>query len=135
MVTLVAQFTLILHPNCIRPPVSLLFPGCFLLLSLFQNEEKGGNNKETGGLIQLVSSTKVNHGTRVTTLQLKQPTCFYSVEYVCQIASQTNKPDAKTLALVSIQLLIFCLHFLLWKHPTASDVYMTMCRKFYRLAA
>ena len=33
---------------------------------------------ETGCLIQLASSTKVNHATRVTTLQLKQPICFYS---------------------------------------------------------
>ena len=44
---------------------------------------------------------------------------------LCQIALQTNKPDANTLVLVSIQLLIFCLQFLLWKHQTASNVYMT----------
>ena len=45
---------------------------------------------------------------------------------MCQIALQTNKPDVKTLVLVSIQLLIFCLQFLLWKHQTDSDLYMTI---------
>ena len=41
---------------------------------------------------------------------------------VCQIASQTNKhkPDAKTLVLVSIQLLICCLQFLLWKQQQST---------------
>ena len=37
--------------------------------------------KEIGCLIQLASSTKVNHAIMVTTLQLKQPICFYSDIY------------------------------------------------------
>ena len=55
--------------------------------------------------------------------------CSHLGYSVCQIASQTNqyKPDAKTLILVSIQLLICCLQFLLWKQQTASDEYMTTC--------
>ena len=38
----------------------------------------------------------------------------------------TDKPDAKTLVLVFIQLLICCLQFLLWKHQTTNDAYMTV---------
>ena len=57
--------------------------GSFLVVSsscLYSRiRKRGGNNKETGSLTQLASSTKVNHVTRVTTLQLKQPISFYSV--------------------------------------------------------
>jgi len=35
-------------------------------LSLFQNEERGGNSKEAACLVQLASSTKVSHVTMVT---------------------------------------------------------------------
>ena len=45
--------------------------------SYYQNEEDA-MYIETGCLIQLASSTKVNHATMVTTLQLKQPIYFYS---------------------------------------------------------
>ena len=38
--------------------------------------------KENDCLMQFASSTKVNHATRVTTLQLKQPNSFYSVVVV-----------------------------------------------------
>ena len=34
----------------------------------FKMKRRGGNNKETGCLIQLASSTKVNHATRLTTM-------------------------------------------------------------------
>ena len=37
-----------------------------------------GRKQETGCLIQLVSSTKVNDATRLTTMLLKQPNYFYS---------------------------------------------------------
>ena len=46
------------------------FPCCFLLSSLFENAERGGNKKKSGCLIQLASSTKV------TTLWLKQLICL-----------------------------------------------------------
>ena len=62
------------------------------------------------------------HPNCVLDLHLKHSCTFaYSV---CQIASQTDKPDAETLVLVSIQLLICCLQFLLWKHQTANNAYM-----------
>ena len=43
MVTLVAWFTLILHPNCIRPPVSLLFPPPFLISEWGKRRKQQGN--------------------------------------------------------------------------------------------
>ena len=61
-----------------------------------------------------------------------EPLLQVCLQCVCQTTSQANKPDAKTpkpdaktLNLVSIQLLICCLQFLLWKHQTAIDAYMT----------
>ena len=56
MVTLVAWLIMVSEANCIK------------VVSLFKNEERGGNNKETVCLIQLASSAQVNHATRVTTL-------------------------------------------------------------------
>ena len=41
-------------------------------------KNEGGNNKETGCLMQLASSTKVNHATRLTTM-IAQLNCFYTV--------------------------------------------------------
>ena len=63
VVTLVAWFTLILHPNC--------------------------------SLIQLGCSIKVNHATRVTTLQLKQLICFYSVHDMQQALRKAEPGDYK----------------------------------------
>ena len=49
--------------------------GSFLVVSssfpYFRMRKRGGNNKETAGLIQLASSTKINHATKVTTLFLQ----------------------------------------------------------------
>lgn len=47
----------------------MLFPPPFLT----PDEKKGGNKKETGCLLQLAFTTKVNH---VTTLQVKQLICL-----------------------------------------------------------
>ena len=61
--TMVAWLVLVSGDKTSRVVVSLFF-----LFSSFQDEERGGNNKETGCP---VSSTKVNHATRVTTLFLQ----------------------------------------------------------------
>ena len=42
---------------------------------------------EFGCLIQLVSSTKINHSTRVTTLHLKQQSTFFTVQVISQPCS------------------------------------------------
>ena len=54
----------------------------------------GGNIKETGCLIQLASSTKVNHATRVITLQLKQPICIYSDTDILRMAVNPHEYQA-----------------------------------------
>ena len=41
-----------------------------------------GNNKETTSLFFFIMITKLKHATRVTTLWLKQPICFYGVASV-----------------------------------------------------
>ena len=51
--------------------ISLYFSPLFLI-------PEGGNNKGTGCLMQLASTTKVNHATMVTTGLLKQLVSFYS---------------------------------------------------------
>ena len=79
VVTLV-EWLILVSVKTTREVVSLFPP-----FSLFQNEGSGGSNKETGCLTKCTiispSSTKVNHATRVTTLQLQQPIYFYSVMY------------------------------------------------------
>ena len=49
-----------------------------------------GNNEETTFLFFFITITKLKHATRVTTLWLKQPICFYSVPplkwYVCHLS-------------------------------------------------
>ena len=74
MVTLVACFSLVIVMKKQR--------SSFLVVSYTFSHfrmKRIINNKETGSLIQVAYYTKVNHATRVTTLQLKQPICFYSV--------------------------------------------------------
>ena len=58
--------------------------------------KRSRNNKETGSLIQLAYCTKVNHATRVTTLQLKQPICFYSVAMATLLQPLTDTPQQRT---------------------------------------
>ena len=57
-----------------RGVVSLMFPPLFLIV----NEEKWRKQQGTWFLIQLASTTTVNHATVVTTLLLKQLIPFYS---------------------------------------------------------
>ena len=65
------------------------------------------------------------HLNSVLNLHLR-PTCKFAYSVCVKLLyMQTNKPDVKTLVLVSFQLLMFCLQFLLWEYQTASNVYMT----------
>ena len=51
----------------------------------------------------------------------------FGVQCVSNFFTNQHNPDAKTLILVSIQLLMCCLQFLLWKQQTANDAYITTC--------
>ena len=53
----------------------------FLVVSTYFHSEMRksvGNNEETTSLFFFIMITKLKHATRVTTLWLKQPICFYS---------------------------------------------------------
>ena len=72
VVSLVACFTLVLEANCIRQPVSLLFPPLFFY---FEIRKGGGNNKQTTSLLVLYKIIlQVNNSVVNTT----NP--FYSVD-------------------------------------------------------
>ena len=62
VVTLVAWLVLVSEANCIKEPEGQ-FPCCFLLFSLFLLNKE--TTTKTGCLIQLVSTTTVNHATMV----------------------------------------------------------------------
>ena len=59
---------LLLHPNCIRQPVSLLFPPLFSFWNKEKRKQQG--NYLSSCFIPLASDTKRTHATRVTTLWL-----------------------------------------------------------------
>ena len=72
VVTMIAWFTVVVEANCLRQPVSLLFPHSGI--------RKGGRNRKenylSGCFIQLASNTNISHATKVTTLLLKQHFVF-----------------------------------------------------------
>ena len=49
-----------------------------------------GNKEETTSLFFFITITKLKHATRVTTLWLKQPICFYSVEVYDTVTPYTR---------------------------------------------
>ena len=58
------------------------FPCCFLLFprsEIRKEERKQQGNYLLACFIQLASDAKISHATKITTLWLKQPICFYSV--------------------------------------------------------
>ena len=63
-----------------------------------------GNNEET--TLFFITITKLKHATRVTTLWLKQPSCFYSVAKVIAVLS----------LLIFLMLIIDSLPFMHWSY-------------------
>ena len=61
---MVALFTVVVEANCIRQPVSLLFP--------HSGKETRKLTGETGCFIQLASDTNISYATKITTLWYKK---------------------------------------------------------------
>ena len=72
---MVAWFTVVVEANCVRQPVSLLFPHSGI-------RKREGNNKEPTSL-QLASEVPMQP-CRVTTLWLKQPIIFFLRVYAAK---------------------------------------------------
>ena len=78
--------TLVAWPNSQRDSLVVVSSSCLIP---GRGKEEETTRKLVVLYIQLASSTKVNHATMVTTLQSKQPICFYS-DNVCPSTSPAS---------------------------------------------
>ena len=88
---MVAWFTVVVEANCIRLPVSLLFPHSGI-------RKRGGNDKETTCL-QLASDMPRNQGNHSV---VKATNLFFSVLYSCKLLHEKQESGFARLQLLDV---------------------------------